>query len=57
VLLIESSDINLMNTATLLGALERAYGGLPPDIDEVWFADTALPDQVLFENFTRFPET
>ena len=54
ILLVESSDMALMNQGKLLGAMETAYSNTPPPgVDQVWYADTSIPGgQVLFMDFT-----
>jgi hypothetical protein len=54
VLLLESSDIALMSERTLLTALRRAMlGGVPATVNEVWYADTSIPEaETDFKNLT-----
>lgn len=52
-LLVENSDIALMNDNKLLNAIQQAYpDGLPDGIDEIWYADTSIGDESRFVNFT-----
>ena len=45
VLLLESADIALMSEELLLAGLRDAFPlGIPADIDEVWYADTSIPE-------------
>jgi hypothetical protein len=45
VLLLESSDLALMNRTLLVNAIARAFAdGLPSHLDEVWYADTSVPE-------------
>ena len=54
VLLVEIGDLALMNTQKILDALRRAYpDGLPSCVDRLWYADTANPDDISFEDFTK----
>jgi hypothetical protein len=50
VLLLESDDDSLMNMSILADAIVDQYSGLPPDIDQIWFADTSLPWDVEFHD-------
>ena len=53
ILLVENNDIALMNEFKMLDAIREAYpGGLPQGVDEIWFADTSIPDKPKFYNFT-----
>ena len=53
-LLIESNDIAFMNDDIMLELLLEALSGkLPEGIDELWFVHSDIPDNLLFENFTR----
>ncbi|MCZ6622819.1 MAG: hypothetical protein O7B35_01070 [Deltaproteobacteria bacterium] len=53
VLLVENSDIALMNDQKMLEAIRRAYpDGLPVGVDELWYADTAILDNIDFNDFT-----
>ena len=54
ILLVESNDIALMNESILLGAIKGAYShALPPGVDQVWYADTSVPEgEVVFMDFT-----
>lgn len=53
VLLIENDDIALMNEGKMLEGIQEAYPeGCPPGVDEIWFADTSVPDNPRFYDFT-----
>jgi hypothetical protein len=53
VLLVESEDIALMNDSKMLEAMRSAYpNGLPNGVDLLWYADTSLPSDIEFFNFT-----
>ena len=53
ILLIENDDIALMNEMKLLEAIREAYpDGLPQGVDEIWFADTSIPQKLLFRDWT-----
>lgn len=53
VLLVESSDIALMNEAAMLSAIREAYpSGLIAGVDQVWFADTSIVGRPEFLDFT-----
>lgn len=54
VLLIESDDIALMNEFRMLEAIQEPYPeGLPGGVDEIWYADTSIPTEIEFHNFTE----
>lgn len=53
ILLVENDDIALMNEFKLLGAIRQAYPtGFPTGIDQVWYADTSIPYEIEFRDFT-----
>lgn len=53
VLLVENDDIALMNEPTMLSAIREAYPhGLPAGVDKLWFADTSIPENPRFRDFT-----
>lgn len=53
VLLVENADIALMNEQKMLEEIRRAYpDGLPIGVDQLWYADTAIPDDIDFNDFT-----
>jgi hypothetical protein len=53
VLLVENADLALMNDQKMLDAIRRAYpDGLPIGVDRLWYADTAIPDDIDFRDFT-----
>ena len=54
VLLIENDDIALMNEFRMCEAIQEAYPeGLPEGVDEIWYADTSIPPEIEFHNFTE----
>ena len=53
-LLLENEDIALMNELVMLRAIRDAYPcGFPQELDEVWYADTSLPTDIAFYEFTH----
>lgn len=53
VLLIESDDIALMNEDKMLVSIQLAYpNGLPNGVDKIWYADTFIPNDIEFIDFT-----
>ena len=53
IVLVENDDIALMNEAKMLDALRRAYpDGLPPGVNEIWYADTSISHWPQFHDFT-----
>jgi hypothetical protein len=43
-LIVESDDIALMNRSKLASAVASGFAsGLPPELDELWYADTSVP--------------
>ena len=53
VLLIENDDIALMNEGRLRDAIQKAYpNDLPQGVDQVWYADTSIQNEIEFSNFT-----
>lgn len=53
VLLVENDDIALMDEVKMLDTIQKAYpDGLPPGVDELWFADTSIPNNLHFREFT-----
>jgi hypothetical protein len=50
---VENADIALMNRQKMFDAIRRAYpDGLPIGVDRLWYADTAIPDDIDFDDFT-----
>jgi hypothetical protein len=48
-LLVESADIAFMDEAVMYDSLSGTYpAGLPSGVDQVWFAHTSIPEDVLF---------
>jgi hypothetical protein len=53
ILLVESDDSALMNEGDMLNAIRQAFpDGLPLGIDQVWYADTSIPSDIEFSDFT-----
>jgi hypothetical protein len=53
VLLVESSDIAMMNDAVMLDGIRAAFPAGPPHgVDQVWFADTSIEGALEFRDFT-----
>jgi len=53
VLLIENEDIALMNEGKMLDSILIAYpSGLPNGVDKIWYADTSIPNDIEFMDFT-----
>ncbi len=54
ILLIESSDLSLMDDSIMRAGLKSAYpNGLPQGLDQIWFADTSWPEEILFTEMTQ----
>ena len=55
VLLIESYDMALMHPSIMLQGICDAYpNGLPPGVDKIWCADTAIENRITFKDFTSY---
>ncbi len=55
VLLVESADLALMNESLMLDAIERAFPkGPPAEVDQIWYADTSIPSDIEFRDFTPY---
>ena len=53
VLLIESDDIALMDESIMLDGIREAFlKKLPDGVDQIWYADTSIPEEILFHNLT-----
>lgn len=53
VLLIESDDLALMNEWKMIGSIRKAYPtGFPHEVDQIWYADTSIPSEIEFWDFT-----
>lgn len=53
VLLVESDDIALMTESKMWATVQKAYPDGPPSgADQLWYADTSIPEEILFRNFT-----
>jgi hypothetical protein len=54
ILLVESDDVALMNDSIMWGSLREAYHSGPPrGVDQVWFADTSIREEILFTDMTK----
>lgn len=54
ILLVESDDIALMNDDIMLDGIRKAFSkGLPDGVDHVWYANTSIPYDLLFFDFTQ----
>ena len=54
ILLVESDDIALMNDEIIRDGLRLAYpDGLPQGLDQIWLADTSIPEDILFTEMTQ----
>ena len=53
VLLVESDDIALMDGSIMLDGIREAFSQkLPDGVDQIWYADTSIPEEILFHNLT-----
>lgn len=53
ILLIENNDIALMNEGIMLDSIQTAYpNGLPQGVKKIWYADTSMPKDIEFIDFT-----
>lgn len=53
ILLVENNDIALMSASKMIEAIHQAYPHeFPLGIDEIWYADTSIPSEIEFRNFT-----
>jgi len=54
ILLVESDDIALMDDSIMWDGLRQAYPtGLPGGVDQIWFADTSIREEVIFTDMTK----
>lgn len=54
ILLIESDDDALMNESIMIEAIRESFSSsLPIGVDNLWYADTAISDDILFHDFTE----
>ena len=54
ILLVESNDIALMDDSKMWDSLRQAYSaGLPDGVDQIWFADTSICEEVIFTDMTK----
>lgn len=57
VLLVESDDIALMDESKMLDSIRTAYpAGLPVGVNQIWYADTSIPSEIEFMDFTSYIE-
>lgn len=55
ILLVESDDIALMNESKMLDFIRTDYpGGLPVGVSQIWYADTSIPSEIEFMDFTSY---
>jgi hypothetical protein len=53
VLLVENGDIALMNIQVLVDMLQAAFpDGSPTGVDQLWYADTSIAEELEFRNLT-----
>jgi hypothetical protein len=53
VLLLDSWDYVLMDEWIMLESIQDAYpDGPPPEVDQIWYADTSIPNEIEFTDFT-----
>jgi len=53
VLLLDSWDYVLMNEWIMFEGIQDAYpDGPPPEVDQIWYADTSIPNEIEFSDFT-----
>lgn len=54
ILLVEAGDIALMNEGIMLDGIQKAFSvGLIKGVDQVWYVDTSIPEDLLFHEFTQ----
>lgn len=54
ILLVESDDIALMDESTMWNGLRQAYPtGLPNGVNQIWFADTSIREDVVFTDMSK----
>jgi len=54
ILLVESDDVALMNDGIMWDGLRSAYSdGMPQGLDNIWFADTSIPEEIIFTDMTK----
>jgi hypothetical protein len=57
VLLVENDDIALMNEWKMRQAIQEAFPtSLPAGVNQVWYADTSIPSDIEFRDFTSESE-
>ncbi len=55
ILLVESGDIALMNEGIMLDSISLSFSNyLPVGVDQLWYMDTSITDEILFYNFTQY---
>ena len=53
ILIVDSNDIALMNQWRMTEAVFTAFSeGFPKGLDQIWYADTTLPNNLIFDNIT-----
>lgn len=54
ILLVESDDMALMNEGLMVEGIKSSYpDNLPTGIDQIWFADTSIPEEIVFTDLTE----
>jgi hypothetical protein len=54
ILLVESDDMGLMNEGLMVEGIKSSYpDSLPRGVDQIWFADTSIPEEILFTDLTE----
>ena len=54
ILLLESDDIALMDESIMLDGIRRAFSQkLPDGVDEIWYADTSIPEDIQFHDLSN----
>lgn len=54
ILLVESNDIALMNDSIMWDGLGQAYPAGPPSgVDQIWFTDTSIREEIIFTDMTK----
>ncbi len=57
ILLVESEDLALMDESMMFDSIRAAYpAGLPDGVNKIWFADTSIPSEIEFVDFTSHIE-
>ena len=54
ILLLESDDIALMDEGIMLDGVRKSFNcQMPNGVNEIWYADTGISDNIVFNNFTE----